>query len=117
MGWFTSNDDRRIEDIKKEVCHINEKLTELISMLNRGQDYCIQNSENLFKIFEDALQWHERLKQDLELIPPEKLANLRVAWLDSSLERHPIIFWDMSFVSTVKDIARTLDEWSNPYNI
>lgn len=110
MGWFTSNNERRIEDIKNEVRLINKNLEFVVDMLDKGRDYCIQNQQEFIESMTIVVQMYERLQQDLQLIPQDKLMNIKVAW-HGCLERHPIVFWNMSFMSMMNQISTVIENW------
>ena len=110
MGWFTSNNDRRIEDIKNEVKIINQNLEIVVNMIDKGRDYCITNQQSFGEHLAQIIQMYERLEQDMQLISQDNLMSIRVSW-HGSLERHPITFWNMSFMTMMNQIKTVIEEW------
>lgn len=110
MGFFSSDNDGKVEDIKNEVRHINKNLEAIADMIDKGEIYCQQNSMEFNGSLAQIINMYERLQQDLQLIPENRLMRITVAW-NGSLERHPIVFWNMSFLSIMNNITAVTSDW------
>ncbi len=109
MGLFgRSNADKIADNIREQVKIILLQLKGIDEVFCRDGGASYSNVQEISMYMQRIAEARNNIQQDLDKLSAVQQSRVVVPWFDGRL--HPILFWDVSFRMTMKDIEQEIDK-------